>query len=236
MNSKPLTFLLDLVFPKKCAGCRKVGSYFCPDCIKNIKQGDLICPFCTKPAIGGATHPICRRKFGLDGLWSLGMYSYPLKNAIQKLKYKFIEELSSILVDITIDYWINYQPFILEKIKKDRGVGWAITSVPLYWIRQNWRGFNQAEALGEALALKLGIPYFDLLKRTKATKTQARLSALDRKQNVKHAFSLASDKTLATSQLILVDDVWTTGSTLKECCFILKKNGAKVVWALTIAR
>lgn len=198
-------------------------------------QTDLVCPFCEKASIGGFTHPMCKRRYGLNGLWSLGVYQDPLKKAIQKLKYKWIVELAEVLVDITIDYWARYQPLLLEQIKKDKGKGCIIVPVPLHFIRQNWRGFNQSSLLGKSLAKKLGLNYQESLKRIKNTTPQVKLSMDKRRDNIKNAFALAEPCTL-TPDILLIDDVWTTGATLKECCFILKKGGAKSVWALTLAR
>lgn len=228
--------LLDILFPKRCVGCNKTGNYFCPKCIQDIKQSDLVCPFCERLSLGGLVHPICRRKYGLDGLWFLGVYENPLRKAVQKLKYKFITELADVLVDLTIDYWARYSPFLLDQVKKDRGDGWVITSVPLHKNRQNWRGFNQSELLAKIFAKKLGLKYENSLIRIKNTKQQAKLASHLRKQNIKDAFSFTDNHKPLTTNYILIDDVWTTGSTLKECCYVLKRHGAKKVWGLTLAR
>jgi ComF family protein len=241
-----MNLILDLLFPKKCVGCKKIGTYFCSDCIAEIKQTDLVCPKCERPSIGGVTHPVCRRKFGLDGLWSLGIYQDPLKKAIQKLKYKRIQEFSQILVDITLEYWALYQPFVLDQIKKDQARDWIVIPVPLYWTRQNDRGFNQSSLVGKLLADKLGLEYSEVLKRTRHTKQQVGLRGGARHQNIKNAFAINSNLDIQSrfsrpfgsqnDKVLLVDDVWTTGSTLRECCYILKRNGAKQVWAVTLAR
>jgi competence protein ComFC len=228
--------ILDILFPKKCVGCGRVGSYFCQDCIRNIKQTDLVCPKCERPAVGGQTHPVCRRRFGLDGLWSLGIYQDPLRKAIQTLKYKRVKELSKVLTDITIEYWARYQPFILDQIKKDGGEGWAVVAVPLFWWRENSRGFNQSSLVGKELSQKLGLIYFDILKRARYTKSQVGLKSDKRRENIKNAFSLDSRLLRLETNVLLIDDVWTTGSTLRECCYILKRAGAKKVWAITLAR
>ncbi len=235
--------LLDFLFPKKCVGCNKLGAYFCPGCILNINQEDLVCPFCERASIGGVTHPVCRRKFGLDGLWSLGVYNPPLRDAIQKLKYKWVVELGDILTNIVIEYWARYPTVLLDQIRKSQGKGWIVVPVPLHWTRQNWRGFNQSALFAQSLAQKMGLKYHDCLKRIRATKPQVKLEARDRRQNVKNAFSFASKKEMHNTgylihntNVLLVDDVWTTGSTLKECCYALKRNGAQKVWALTLAR
>jgi competence protein ComFC len=228
--------LLDLLFPKTCVGCKKYGSYFCADCIREIKQTELVCPFCERASLGGVVHAVCKRKFGLDGLWSLGVYEGALRVAIQKLKYKWVSEIAKELVNIMLEYWAKNSPMLLDKIKKDRGKSWVVTSVPLHSTRQNWRGFNQSELLGKLFATKLGLKYETLLKRTRNTTPQMKLLSHQRKQNIKNAFSLDSTFRIPDSNIVLVDDVWTTGSTLKECCYVLKRNGAKQVWALTIAR
>src|SRR3989338_8881473 len=123
-----MNVILDLLFPKKCIGCNKSGSYFCSDCVSSILQTDLVCPKCEKLAVGGQTHPICQRKFGLDGLWSLALYENPLKKAIQKLKYEpaLVRDFALVLVNILIEYWVKYQPFLLDLIKKDQGKGWVV--------------------------------------------------------------------------------------------------------------
>lgn len=231
--------ILDLFFPKICAGCGKVGSYLCLNCSKNILQTDLVCPNCERPAIGGKTHPLCRRKYGLDGLWSLGIYRDPLRKIIQKLKYRFVQEEAEVLVDLMLNYWAKYSPQLLIEIKKDQGVGWVIVPVPLHPKRQKWRGFNQAEAIGQILSKKIGLDCCNYLKRVRFTKPQVGLKSHERRKNIKNAFALTNHFSLSTlhsMSILLIDDVWTTGATLKECCFVLKRAGAKKVWAITIAR
>ncbi len=227
--------ILDFLFPKKCVGCNKVGNYFCSICISNIKQTDLVCPFCERPSFGGVVHPVCKRRYGLDGLWSLGIYEKPLKTAISKLKYKWVSEIADTLMNITIEYWARYQPIMLDQIKKNRGEDWIVVPVPLHWQRQNWRGFNQASLLASILARKLGLKNVEALKRISPTHPQVGQEAYKRRQNVKGAFALDSRFQSPATNILLIDDVWTTGSTLKECCYVIKRGDAKQVWALTIA-
>ena len=148
-----------------------------------------------------------------------------------------MKELAEILVDVTVEYWAKYQPFILDQITKDEGVGWAIIPVPLHWWRENDRGFNQSSLIGQTLSKKLGLAYFDALKRVRYTKPQVKLKGFGRHQNIRNAFSLSPNILISQSpNILLLDDVWTTGSTLRECCYVLKRNGAKKVWAITLAR
>ncbi len=234
-----MNLILDVLFPKKCVGCGKTGSYFCSNCIADIKQGELLCPNCDLAGVFGETHPFCKKTFGLDGLWSLGLYQGSLKKAIQKLKYKpaFIRDLAFILTDIMVEYWKVHQPFIWDQIKKDKKKNWAVVPVPLHWFRENDRGFNQSALIGQLLSKKLGLDYCEALKRTRYTKSQTKLKVVQRKKNIKNAFEVTKPYSLFPKPyVLLVDDVWTTGSTMKECCSILKKNGAQKVWALTLAR
>lgn len=228
--------ILDLIFPKFCVGCNKFGTYLCLNCQNNLKQSDLVCPVCEKNSIGGATHPLCRKKYRLDGLWSLGIYEGSLKRAIQKIKYKFVSDVVNSLINLILEYWAKYPPLFLDAIKKDRGVDWVIVSVPLHPKREKFRGFNQSALLGKLLAKKIGLKYGEYLKRIKYTKPQVGLLSYQRKQNIKGAFALNPNCNLKPVNCLLIDDVWTTGSTLKECCYILKRGGAKKVWALTLAR
>lgn len=232
-----MSVILDLLFPKKCLGCNKSGSYLCRDCLADILQTDLVCPICERVSIGGQTHSFCKKRYGLDGLWSLGIYQGTFKKIIQKLKYRWAKDLAQILADLVLEYWAKYQPFLFEIIKKDKGLGWAIIPVPLHWFRENKRGFNQSSLIGQILSKKLGLGYCDGLKRIRYTSSQVKLKEHQRRENIKDAFSVSIPYTLnPTPYILLIDDVWTTGSTLKECCYILKKAGAKQVWALTLAR
>ena len=200
---------------------------------------DLVCPRCEKLAVGGQTHPICQRKFGLDGLWSLGIYQGSLKKMIQKLKYdpSLVRDFAPVLIDITLEYWAKYQPFVLDQIKKDRGEGWVVVPVPLHWYRENKRGFNQTKLLGQLLSKKLGLGYSDCLKRIRFTKPQVGLKGKQRRVNIFRAFEVSPNYNLLPgTYVLLIDDVWTTGSTMRECSYILKRAGAKKVWGITLAR
>ncbi len=203
----------------------------------DILQTDLVCPKCERVSIGGQTHQFCKRKYGLDGLWSLGIYRDPLKKVIQSLKYRRAFVLAANLTDIVLEYWAKYQPFLFEIIKKDRGLGWVVIPVPLHWFRLNRRGFNQSGLIGRTLSKKLGLSYCEGLKRIRYTKPQVRLKSQQRKSNIFNAFEISSSYDLRTmNYVLLIDDVWTTGSTLRECCYVLKQAGVKQVWALTLAR
>jgi ComF family protein len=127
----------------------------------------------------------------------------------------------------------------IEKINKERiflPKDAVLIPIPLYQKRKNWRGFNQSEEIGKMIANKLKWEYQqDILVRTRKTIPQTELKGQERLQNISGAFSPNSDNLKPDKTYILLDDVLTTGSTLKEACKKLKQNGAKTVWGITIA-
>lgn len=228
--------ILDFLFPKKCLGCSKVGGYFCSNCLNLVSlDPERICPVCERPSIGGQTHPGCQTSTGLDGLTSIFAYKGIIKKGIGKLKYRFVSDLASDLVEIFLascgedkvfsDFCLEKQPFLVP--------------IPLHPQRERWRGFNQSALLGKMIAQNLGINFCpDLLQRIKNTTPQIKLKEKERKANIKDAFQISpsSPSALLSSPLILFDDAWTTGATLKEAARILKRAGVKIVWGLTLAR
>jgi ComF family protein len=111
-----------------------------------------------------------------------------------------------------------------------------IIPVPLHIKRLRQRGFNQSLILAQALSKKWQIPVnFSLLKRHKFTETQTGMDKTERKQNIKGAFEVR-DKENIGKNIIIVDDVYTTGATVNECAKILIKAGAQKVTVLTLAR
>jgi ComF family protein len=113
----------------------------------------------------------------------------------------------------------------------------VIIPVPLHHKRLRQRGFNQAILLGEIFAQKWRLPLLrNSLRRVRWTEPQVNLSAAERLENVKGAFALADIVAVAGKRVLLVDDVYTTGSTVKECAKVLKSGGAQSVTAITVAR
>ncbi len=219
--------LLDFIFPKTCVSCGKIGSYICRKCFSKIEfVGNPVCPECQRQAIGGKTHPGCKRKYGLDGLVVATKYKGPVRAAIQKVKYRFVWDIHKVLVDLVADSIWRYS---LPK-------NVVLTSIPLFVQRKRWRGFNQAELLARDLAKRFGEKYqSDLLVRVVDTKTQVGLSREERKVNIKGAFKISQNSNVKSQNFIIVDDVYTTGATMKEACKVLKRAGAGEVWAMAVA-
>ena len=111
---------------------------------------------------------------------------------------------------------------------------WVITPVPLHFTRQRQRYYNQSEVIAEKLAQEIGTPIEFLLQRTRPTQQQIRLTKSQRATNVAGAFT--AEPLSAGKKVILVDDVFTTGATVNECAKQLKKQGAKRVIVVCLAR
>jgi ComF family protein len=148
------------------------------------------------------------------------------------MKYSFTLDISQELADYMEDKLTKSK----LKIPNDS----LFIAVPLHRRRKNLRGFNQSEEVGKLLATKMGWDFKEeLLIRKKMTTPQTELKGEKRKENVKGAFSIKKENNSLLSKyksLIIFDDVYTTGSTLKEAARVLKENGAKKIWGMTIAR
>lgn len=230
--------LKDLLFPKICFGCGRWGEYLCSDCLNKIKVSDKrICPACGRPAVGGKTHPVCKKRYSLDGLTSVFEYSGFFKRILKKLKYRFVFDVSQDLVELFLTSLGEDIVFTQILSQHPRGDSLLIP-VPLHPSRERWRGFNQAKLLGESIAQNLGIKIMpDLLLRIKKTKPQVFLKKEERQKNIRGAFTLNPNlpKSSNLPNILLFDDVWTTGATLRECTRVLKRKGASFVWGLTLA-
>jgi competence protein ComFC len=110
-----------------------------------------------------------------------------------------------------------------------------ITYVPMYIKRKKRRGFNQSEIIARELAKKVEVRPLHLLEKVVDTEDEAKLSKEERLENIKGSFVLNSNVE-GVESVLLIDDVFITGATMRECCKTLKQSGVKKVWAFTLAR
>ncbi len=220
--------ILDFIFPKRCVSCGAIGQYFCRSCrtrIRPIEIYEAICPVCERSAIGGATHPKCRGRYTIDGLTSFFHYDGVIRKAIKVLKYRSVFDIAAEFVSLAA----------LPDLSAD-----ILIPIPLHISKLRERGYNQAEGLGRILAKQLNIPIQTaILLRTR--KTIAQVAMKDRKSrltNMEKAFGLAqTGKSMPQgTSVLLFDDVFTTGATMRAAANVLKRAGAKNVWAVTMAR
>lgn len=199
-------------------------------------EEEQICPVCTRPSRYGLLHTTCYKPHALNGLTCLWAYEGIARKIITKAKYKFYYDiLRELLVHSS---WFIDKPefsYFLKFIATNP----AVVPVPLHPDREKWRGFNQAAVIGRSLAARHSLAFSShLLLRVRDTGHQTGRNREERLRAVGGAFSLASKTHHPTSNVLLVDDVWTTGATLSECCRVLKKGlpAGRQVWGLVLAR
>lgn len=159
-----------------------------------------------------------------DEIVSYGYYGGVLKELILKFKYKDNFTAGDILAEILEEYIIknfNYKEYI-------------ITYIPLSKKAEKVRGFNQCEYIAKKISRDLSIEIVEVLIKTKETKEQKKLKKDERFENIKNAFQMK--KIIKNKKIILIDDVTTTGATLKEAHKLLKKFNLKDIKLLTLAK
>lgn len=215
--------LFDFIFPKRCVNCGRIGKYFCVACrakIRVIQPNEPICPMCGRLALDGVTHPRCRTQYSLDGLTSFFHYDGTARKAIKAIKYRLVSDLAEEFISLVPKFSLPKSSLLIP--------------IPLHSARYRARGFNQAEVLGTILAKRLNIPVrTDILRRVKETVPQVEMKKRDdRLKNMEYVFSCNH----VSGNVILFDDVFTTGATMRSAANVLKRAGAAHVWAVTMAR
>ncbi len=216
----------DFIFPIECVGCGKVNDFLCSLCVSKIKIFPVqTCHYCRKPQAFGKTCDSCASRNRLDGLFILGPYDQPiLKDTIHAWKHERVKEIGNIL-----GLWAA------KNLNSSLFQNSIIVPVPLHKQRQFDRGFNQSEQLSLILAQKFQIPAKSLLIKIKDTEPQSSLNREKRLLNIRGVFAPAKDAKLSGANIILIDDITTTGATMEEAAKTLKKSGAKSVFGLALA-
>ncbi len=229
MQYRWLHGLIDLLFPPRCVACGRLGSYFCRRCQAQAKLVDeQICVRCGQPTTVRCTCIHCRQSppDPLRGIRGAVFYGDPVSFAIHGLKYRGLTRLAVPLADYLHFYLLNHPlPFDL------------LVPVPLHAQRLAARGYNQSTLLANELGKRQGIPVAtDVIYRTRHTKPQVQLNRQQRHENMRQAFAPRQIGRLQGERVLLIDDVCTTGATLRACAVALHRAGAGEIWALTVAR
>lgn len=208
--------------------CGELETNLCEECKKGLSFTEFqICPMCGENNPMGWTHERCKKKWGMDGL--ITIYDYEdegVRKVIDGIKYEFNQEL---VEDLLNDFVFE----IGEKFD-------AVVPVPLYFYRENWRGFNQAALVARVLRSQItDVRLENLLMRTKNTVQQVKMKTREERQkNIENAFVFDHRSQITDvrgSKVLLVDDVFTSGADMRECTKVLKKAGARTVWGLALA-
>ncbi len=244
---------LDILFPPVCLNCQKPiddrNKLICRTCLSLIKfNNTLFCPVCR--ARLPENKKICH--FNSQYLLAAaGNYDDPvLQNLIHYFKYKSFKNIAPILGEIALKYLqilnLNLKPF-------------AVTPIPLHPKKERQRGFNQSKLLAEFLAKKLDLEFLDGLKRIKNTEPQVKIKDPEKRtENIKGCFEInphtkrewslsANDSSYSRygvgvknpirgKNILLIDDVFTSGATISEAVKILKANGSGKIIALVVAK
>jgi ComF family protein len=202
-----LKSLLDLFFPPRCEVCKKPGEEaLCPICFDQIRF--------MKPQLG---------------IYSAAAYEGVIKTSLHRFKFQRRKNLAEPLGILLVRYLSQALDFKMKEIE-------GIVPVPLHPRRLRERGFNQVELIARVIGRYFERPVIAALERIKNTHPQFDLPPERRRENIKGAFRVADCRPVYNRKLLLLDDIYTTGSTAAECCKILKIAGAKQVEILTLAR
>lgn len=217
MIIKLITKIYDILFPVFCFGCGKEKNYLCENCRKKILP------------------PLPLEIPGLKIVYSACLYKNPpIKKAMWYFKYRGVYKLSENFSELAIQN-ISYFSTINKK-------NHILVPIPVSKKKMKLRGYNQSELLAETLSAKLNIPIRkNFLRKKFHTGSQMETKSVSqRKLNLKNSFEVFKDKNLTLpdkkSVIILIDDIITTGETLKEAAKTLKKAGFKNIVGITIAK
>ena len=222
--------LATLFYPRgtECLVCgdprRAEGKYcLCPECrtaLLKLRLREQVCPRCMHPLAGKGQCPFCAAGHlgNLRAGYGAYLYGGAARQLVRLLKFSYQDEAAAALAAGMAECFPAHEYD-------------ALVPVPLHRSRRRERGANQAQILCELVGPRVGLPVLDVLQRSRKTCTQTKLNRQDRQTNVRGAFDLSGDVT--GLRLLVVDDVRTTGATVRACADVLLNGGAKYVGVLT---
>ena len=215
----------------------------CPECLASIQPIDgNLCSVCGERVLssyalrdddGFLRGPVCRRlDRPCERAVAYGSYEGALRELVHMLKYNRVRPAASVLGRMLAEAMASLkgalsQPTVL------------VLPVPLFKGKSRERGFNQAEMIVRSALKSYSAPLqlaTDVLVRTRATHSQIGLTSHQRRENLRGAFKVARAQEVTGREILLVDDVYTTGTTATECARVLRRAGASKVWVATVAR
>ena len=222
---------LDLIYVRKCLNCEGIIRYnsknkwFCSNCneFELVKNTHLTCHRCGRTIEYIGYCPICNsNEVNYNRGHCLFEYNKKISRAI--IRYKFLDH------KVYSEYFSN----LMINVLKDEGYDYDyICGVPAYKSKKRKRGYSQTELIAKRISKELNIEYRELLKKVKNTQQQSKLTAIQRKANIKNTFKCTED--LEGKKILLIDDVLTTGYTINECSRVLNNDGKNTVDFFVIA-
>jgi len=227
-----LTDALNLVIPSACLVCgarideqSQVICEICEAKIALISSG--VCPVCGSEIKDWPCEICLEEAFAFDSARSLFRFNGTIKDLIHALKYNGYESPAGYFA-LPMAELIESEPALQEHD--------YICAVPLHRVRKRERGYNQSELIARSVAYLADLPYETPVSRKVNTLSQTLLSKARRVKNLSGAFKVKNPNLVSGKKIILVDDVFTTGSTLNEIAKLLRSAGAKQITAITVAR
>jgi ComF family protein len=228
---------VSLLYPPVCTICGRSirgGEYLCDRCEANaFRIHAPFCQKCSEPFDGSITSAFtCANCAHREIHFEAAVAAYRGRGVVRQIIHEF-KYNRQIHLRHLVARWLG------AALDDERLWGRRfdlIVPVPLHPARQRERGFNQAGLLAESLARQSSIPVKPLLERIRYTNTQTALDRSERMENLHNAFRLRKNADVRGLQMLLVDDVLTTGSTLNECARVLKRAGAFSIHAAAAAR
>ncbi|BDF57452.1 amidophosphoribosyltransferase [Christensenellaceae bacterium] len=186
----------------------------CVYCTREIPEGELVCGECARKA------ELLKNSEGFykGGILYAYRYEGPVRSLIHQFKYNDMPRYSIFIAQQMADFLNDYE------VNAD-----CLTFVPIHKNRLKERGFDQGEMIATHLGVLLGIPCRGLLERTRDTRPQFNLDAEQRRNNIRGAFALREKTDLTGKNILLIDDIYTTGATVSEAMRPLKEAGALVM-------
>ncbi|MER3474656.1 MAG: hypothetical protein C4335_11630 [Armatimonadota bacterium] len=224
--------ILSTLYPPRCAACALVGyDGWCEACAEQIEYvAQPVCARCGTPLSPEKFCPSCTaHPLVVDAVRAVAHYRGAVQKAIHRCKYSKHPTVAPALADLLVKGW---QTNLLEPLHPAQ----VVIPIPIHVSRARERGFNQSELIARHFCERTRLPLaHDVLKRTVYRRPQVGLGADERRQNVKDAFQVVHREQVAGKCVLLIDDVWTTGSTLNEAGRALLLAGAERVFAYTVA-
>lgn len=222
--------ILDIFYPRCCPVCQKIlkdqRRMICPECEKKLRPiGHPRCYKCGKPIEEGEYCKDCQKHTHIfDQGRGIFVYDGIMRRSVTRYKYYGCREYGDLYAKAMYRYaWKN-----LNQWKPD-----LIVPVPIHKSKERLRGFNQAAYLADRLGCYTGIPVdTDLVQKVVKTKSQKKLNAMQRRKNLEKAFLVT--KNIRGKDILVIDDVYTTGSTIDAMAGCLRKRGAKNIYFLTV--
>lgn len=235
-----LASVLDLVFPPVCVVCAgdmrdaTTAPLLCDSCQTGLGQRpDAVCPRCVAvlpPGVWDAAQcPECRRRdFVFDRAWAVGEYRAALRDVVLRTKRSGQEHLA-----------FQMGRLLAQSLEENAWGRWGdlIVPVPSHWWRRWTRGMNGPEMMGEAIGGRWRIKLATrVIRCRRRTRKQGTLLPDERQRNVRGAFEVTNPAAVRGREILLIDDVMTTGATVNEASRVLLKAGAATVRVAVVAR